>query len=67
MSMQISLIFSQDSRKRLQFNSVYSEKLQSPFIKDTDEGKDFIENLVFFFRSFSGLKGKTRVGQSIHN
>ena len=67
MSMQISLIFSQDSRKRLQFNSVYSEKLQSPFIKDTDEGKDFIETLVFFFRSFSGLKGKTRIGQSIHN
>ena len=39
---------SQASRKRLQFNSLYSKKLQSPLTKDTDEGKDFIETFVFF-------------------
>ena len=38
---------SQTSRKRLQFNSLYSEKLQSPLTKDTDEDKDFIKTSVF--------------------
>ena len=39
---------SQTSRKSLQFNALYSEKLQSPLAKDTDEGRDFIETFVFF-------------------
>ena len=39
---------SQPSRKRLQFNSLYSEKLQRPLTKDTEEGKDFIKTFVFF-------------------
>jgi len=44
-----SVLFSnQASRKRLQFNSLYSEKLQSALAKDTDEGKDFIKTFVFF-------------------
>ena len=38
----------QASRKRWWFNSLYSEKLQNPLTKDTDEGKDFIETFVFF-------------------
>ena len=32
----------------LKFNSLYSEKLQSPLTKDTDGGKDFIKIFVFF-------------------
>ncbi|KAI4553184.1 hypothetical protein MJT46_016478, partial [Ovis ammon polii x Ovis aries] len=41
-------------------DSLYSEKLQSPFIKDMDEGS-FYRELCSFFRSFSGLKGKTKI------
>ena len=41
----------QASRKRLQFNSLSSEKLQSALAKDTDEGKDFIKTFVFFLHS----------------
>ena len=37
----------QASRKRLQFNSLYSEKVQSALAKDTDKGKDFMETFVF--------------------
>jgi len=48
---------SQPLRKQLQFNSLYSVKFQSPLAKDTDEGKDFIEIFVFFFRPIIGLKG----------
>ena len=67
MSMQISLIFSQASKKRLQLNFLYPEKLQSPLAKDTDRGKDFILRFLVFFRPFSGLKGKLSAGQSIYN
>ena len=65
--MQISLIFQPTFKEEIKFNSLYSVKLQGPLAKDTDEGKDFIENFVIFSRSFSGLNGKTRVGQSIYN
>ena len=69
MSMQISLIFQPSFKEEITVNSLYSKKLQSPLAKDTDESKDFIKSFVFFFffRSFSGLKGKTSVGQSIYN
>jgi len=48
MSMQISLIFQPTFKEEIKFNSLYSVKLQGPLAKDTDEGKDFIENFVFF-------------------
>jgi len=31
-------------------------KVQSPLAKDTDEGKDYIETFLIFFRPISGLK-----------
>ena len=48
MSMQISLIFQPRFKEEITVNSMYSKKLQSLLAKDTDEGKDFIENFVFF-------------------
>ena len=67
MSMQISLIFQPNFKEKIKFNFLYFVKLQSPLTKDTDEGKDFIKSFVCFFRSIRGLKGKTRVEQSIYN
>ena len=57
MSMQISLIFQPTFKEEIKFNSLYSVKLQGPLAKDTDEGKDFIEIFVFFFRPIIGLNG----------
>ena len=49
MSMQICLIFQPSfKQERLQLHCLYSEKLQSPLTKDTDEGTDFIKTFVFF-------------------
>ena len=37
---------------------MYSEKLQRPLAKDTDEGKDFIETFVVFLDLLVAYRGK---------
>ena len=46
---RLVLFSSQTLRKRLQFNSLYSEKFQRLLVKDTDVGKDFIKSFVCLF------------------
>ena len=49
---RLVLFSSQTLRKRLQFNSLYSEKHQRLLAKDTDESKDFYQELFVFFHIF---------------
>ena len=62
MSMQISLIFQQRFKEEITVQFSVFWQLQSQVIKDTDEGKVFVETFVFFFSDLS-VAWRGKLGQ----